>query len=158
MLVAAIFCVCYLLAMYIIYCNTINQVRSIDDPRAKVFTENHISLRCYSRNHILVSLFFRALIIAIFVFLFSQVMIAMIIVEIAQGAYTVYFLTAVRYKKKRYLVVNLISNLLVMVQVLIAGFSALSLDQNYSGLNSLQKAWMAISFCSLVCLCLILVI
>lgn len=96
--------------------------------------------------------------ISFFVFLWMYPTTIMISCTTAQLIYSFYFAFASKYKKKRYTIVNLLSNILLGTQILIAGFAAVAFENSNPDFNNIGIAWMSISFFCLISLCVVLLI
>lgn len=118
----------YVMVSFIFHLVNVNNIQSLDDPYTKVYVEKETSMRCMGRNHTLVSLFIRLSIISIFVFLWSSPRLVIASCCCVQSLYSVYYTFAVKYKKRRYLIINSLSNLAVVIQIGVAGAAALKVE------------------------------
>jgi maltodextrin utilization protein YvdJ len=86
----------------------------VDDPNYYVLVEEMINKRWYAKNNILINLFNRLIILAVFIVFFKFPKIAGIIMTITQLAYTIYFLTFIRFRKIRYFGILSFGNILTL--------------------------------------------
>ncbi len=87
------------------------------------------------KNQIIISLLTRFLIIISFIFSYQNPLVVQCLISMFQAIYTTYFTVFVRYTKKRYIIVNFLSNLLTFVILFLTSGATKYLQTDVSTAN-----------------------
>lgn len=110
----------------------------LDDPRYYALIEKQVSNQKRVKNIIVFSLLTRMIILAAFIGGFNNPLAATIVMSSIQGIYLIYYAIFIRNTKIRFLIVNLVSNVQLLIGLVCAGQFA----RNQSDALTVKIVWL----------------